>query len=90
MASERELTESSSEGLSALREFSSAPLPGEGSRIGWPFKTDSQLSEWVEEEEVAVMAEEPQRSTHGLQARLCFGRSVLVVISVLAYASSTL
>lgn len=51
----RELIESSSEESSLSR-----PLPEGGSKMGWPFRTDSQLCGWVEEEEVAVMAEELQ------------------------------
>ena len=56
---EREMIESSSEGSSLL-----PLLPEEGLKIGWPFRTDSQLCGWVEVEEVeevAVMTEEPQR-----------------------------
>lgn len=49
------MIESSSEVLSALEEFLSPLLPAEGSKMGWPFKTDSQLCGLVEEEEVAVM-----------------------------------
>lgn len=84
--SERELIESSSEGSSAFREFLSPQLPEEGSKMGWPFKTDSQLCGLAEEEEVAVMSKEPQRSTCG-RARVSKLESIAP--SALAYASST-
>ena len=60
---ERELIESSNEGSSAFHETLSL-LPEEGSKMGCPFKIDSQLCGLVEEE-VTVMGKEPQRSASG-------------------------
>ena len=88
---ESELIESSSERSSAFHEFLSSVLLEEGSKMGCPFRTDSQLSgsEEEEEEEAAVMARELQRPTC---RRACsvFGvdRTFLCDL-LLAYASST-
>ena len=75
---EREPTESSSERSPALDKFLSPVLPEWGQKMGWPFKTGSQLCGWVEGKEVAVMAKEPQGHS---QTRL-YSIAPSVVISV--------
>ena len=57
---ERELIESSSEVSSVFLGFSSSRLRAEESNMGWPFRADSHLRGWVEEEELAVMNREPR------------------------------
>jgi hypothetical protein len=83
---EREVIESSSDVSSPFREPLLLLLPVDESKILWPFKSDSHICGLVEEEEETDMGKE--LAEVNLQARPIAADHA--VISLLAYASSTL